>query len=231
MQARRAVPPSQKVATTTESIDRRRALRDLVSAGWARPPQPYRLSFDPKREHARRRLLPIWRSVAYGRAFASSRRHSLIDATARSPTFRPASPPSGPLPRSPSAAIRLSTASSRARSSAVEHYVDIVGVTGSIPVAPTSVWVPLSSAHRPRVPLQSGCLGGSGIRRHWQMGGWLNGDRTASLDHQADGQHQGEQNQADSAGQRHGIPSWRRAALSRNAVDPTVMRRSPPGRQ
>ena len=27
---------------------------------------------------------------------------------------------------------------SRARSSAVEHYVDIVGVTGSIPVAPTT---------------------------------------------------------------------------------------------
>lgn len=26
----------------------------------------------------------------------------------------------------------------RARSSAVEHYVDIVGVTGSIPVAPTT---------------------------------------------------------------------------------------------
>ena len=32
----------------------------------------------------------------------------------------------------------------RARSSAGEHYVDIVGVTGSIPVAPTTLW-PMSA--------------------------------------------------------------------------------------
>src|SRR5690606_35618743 len=45
----------------------------------------------------------------------------------------------------------------RARSSAVEHYLDMVGVTGSIPVAPTTrQWqsgrLPAARSNRPRPP-------------------------------------------------------------------------------
>ena len=40
----------------------------------------------------------------------------------------------------PNAAIHYHSASFRARSSAVEHYLDMVGVTGSIPVAPTTTF-------------------------------------------------------------------------------------------
>ena len=57
----------------------------------------------------------------------------------RPPTGLPPRPAAGISRRSPaSGPLRRAPLVGRARSSAGEHYVDIVGVTGSIPVAPTT---------------------------------------------------------------------------------------------